>query len=233
MRGGLKAPLNKPYMKRRTARRATAKDEMTPLSIPPSGSRPRTPLGLILRRARPLIVMLTLMWLAHALNVGLGGALTETLGLIPRTTEGLTGVLAMPFVHGDWAHLIANSGPMIALGGMIIVLAPRRILPVTAFVVIVSGALIWLFARAHIHIGASAVVFGWFGYLVALGLLERSREAMLGAFLAIAFFGASMFAGVLPDDPRVSWDGHLAGLVAGIAAAWPFRRRPTKLRVLH
>lgn len=176
------------------------------------------------RRYGPLAALLGAIWIAHILNIALDGALTRRLGLIPRRLEGLDGVLAMPFLHGNWEHLWANTPPLLILGAAILTLAPRRFWSATAICIVLGGLLIWALARGHNHIGASALIFGWFGFLVALGLLERSIAAALGAAVAILAYGAQTFLGLLPSDDRVSWDGHLAGLAAGIIAAWLLRR---------
>ncbi len=177
-------------------------------------------------RAAPLLAMVAAFWAAHVLNIALSGRLTESFGLIPRRLDGLDGVIAMPFLHGDWGHLSANTPPLLVLGGLLVWLAPRQFLRVTAFCVVAGGLLTWLFARENNHIGASGLIFAWFGFLVALGVLERSWRALVGAGAAIFFYGAPTILGLAPEDTQVSWDGHLAGLAAGIAAAWLWRRPP-------
>ena len=176
-----------------------------------------------MRRYAPLAFLISAIWLAHLANIALSGAMTRTLGLIPRRLDGLDGVFAMPFLHGNWEHLWANTAPLLILGAVILTLAPRRFWPATIICVVLGGLLIWIFARGHNHIGASALVFGWFGFLVALGVLERSATAALGAALAIVAYGAQTVLGLMPGDARVSWDGHLAGLAAGFLAAWRLR----------
>lgn len=187
----------------------------------------------IWRRFRPLIAIVAAMWLTHLINVSLGGALTERLGLAPRRVDGLDGVVAMPFLHGSWEHLSANTAPLLTLGGVILTLAPRRFWTATAICVVVGGMLTWMLARAHLHIGASGLVFGWFGFLVALGLMERSWPAVIGAGVAVLMHGASTILGLMPTDSSVSWDGHLAGLAAGVAAAWLLKRPPVEQRRLR
>ena len=179
--------------------------------------------GAVWRRYAPLAALIAAIWLAHLLNIVLGGELTVRLGLIPRRLDSLDGVLAMPFLHGSWAHLWANTTPLLILGALILTLAPRRFWPATLICLLLGGALIWLLARGQNHIGASALIFGWFGFLVALGVLERSPAAVLGAVIAVLAYGAQTMLGLRPDDARISWDGHLAGLVAGVVAAWRLR----------
>lgn len=176
------------------------------------------------RRFRLLLLFVGALWIVHLVNILMGGAMTRALGLVPRRIDGLDGVLAMPFLHGSWEHLWANTTPLLLLGGLILALAPERFVRATLISVLLGGALTWIFARDNNHIGASGLIFGWFGFLVALGLLERSGRALLGAFIAIAFYGASTILGLDPREMRVSWEGHLAGLVAGAAAAWILRQ---------
>lgn len=183
----------------------------------------RLTLRALLGRYAPLAGLIAAVWATHLLNIVLDGALTRRLGLSPRRLDGLDGVVAMPLLHGNWEHLWANTTPLLILGATILTVAPRRFWPATLITVLLGGLLIWLFARGHNHIGASALVFGWFGFLVALGLFERSAAAALGAVVAIVAYGAQTFLGLLPANTQISWDGHLAGLVAGVAAAWRLR----------
>ncbi|MEO1330189.1 MAG: rhomboid family intramembrane serine protease [Pseudomonadota bacterium] len=180
------------------------------------------------RSVAPLIAFVASLWAAHVFNIALQGALTERFGLIPRRIDGLDGILAMPFLHGDWAHLSANTPPLLVLGGLIILLAPDRFWTATLLGVLLGGALTWLFARHNNHIGASGLIFAWFGFLVALGVLERSARALIGAGVAVFFYGAPTLLGLAPEDSRISWDGHLAGLAAGVVAAWALHRPPRR-----
>lgn len=178
------------------------------------------------RRFQPLLVFLLALWLVHGLDRALDFALSDQFGLRPREIGGLPGVLAMPFLHADWPHLTANTTSLLGLGALILILAPRRFWPATLITVLLAGALIWVFARPYPHVGASGLVFGWFGFLIVFGLLERTPTALLGAGVAILAFGASTVSGLTPIDERVSWEGHLAGLVAGAGAAlWLSRAR--------
>ena len=58
---------------------------------------------------------LAVFWAVFVVNSLLGGALLS-LGVIPRTTVGLRGILFAPFLHGSLNHLVANSIPFLALG---------------------------------------------------------------------------------------------------------------------
>ena len=94
----------------------------------------------------------------------------------------------------------------------------RALLAVNAVVIGTGGGLVWLFGSTAIHIGASGLIFGWFGFLVARGLVDRSLVT-LGAALLTGFLYGSILWGVLPGQPGVSWEGHLFGAIAGAVAA--------------
>jgi len=81
-----------------------------------------------------------------------------------------------------------------------------------------SGAALWLLGRSAYHVGASSVLFGYFGYLVARGWYERSVTARLVVLLTLGLYGGIVW-GVLPTRPFISWEGHLFGLLAGVLVA--------------
>jgi hypothetical protein len=57
----------------------------------------------------------------------------------------------------------------------------------------------------------------------ALGLLRRDRPAIAAAMIAFMLYGGMLLT-VLPREPGVSWQAHLGGALAGLLAAWLFRR---------
>lgn len=139
-------------------------------------------------------------------------------GIVPRTVDGLRGILLWPFLHASFGHVLSNTLPMAVLGGVIAMRGRRVLLQVSLTVALVSGVGVWVFARPGIHVGASGLVFGYFGYLVARGWYQRSFSAVVVAILVVFFYGGLIF-GVLPSFGFVSWEGHLFGLLAGVLAA--------------
>ncbi len=138
--------------------------------------------------------------------------------LIPRTSHGLLGVLTMPFVHASWTHLVVNTLPLATFAWLVLIRGPIYFARVTIFIALVGGLGVWVFARSAAHVGASGLIFGYFGFLVARGLYDRQLRSIAIA-LGVAFVYGSMIGGVLPGLPQVSWEGHLAGLLAGVLAA--------------
>ena len=178
----------------------------------------RNHMSTFLRRAAALVAFVAVLWVLQAVNWITGYGLNPTFGLIPRYLSGLDGVIAMPLLHGSFAHLMANSPPLLVMGGLLVATTTRALLPVNAIVIVLGGGLVWLFGSSAIHIGASGLVFGWFGFLVTLGFVDRSLIT-LGSALVVGVLYGSILWGVLPGQPGVSWEAHLFGAIAGAAAA--------------
>lgn len=144
----------------------------------------------------------------------------ESAGVEPRTTDGLWGILFAPILHGDWAHLTANTVPLIVLGFLVLLSGIGRGLAATAVIWVVAGAGTWLFAGSgETHIGASSLIFGWLTYLIVRGIFTRHvGQILLGVAVFLLYGG--MLWGVLPSAPHISWQGHLFGAVGGVVAAW-------------
>ena len=144
----------------------------------------------------------------------------NNLGIRPRNILGLQGIIFAPFLHGSWRHLISNTFPLVILSWLIMARDRSEWIAVTVLTAIASGLGTWLFGgAATIHIGASGVVFGYFGFLVARAYFERSLGSIAISLLVLALFGG-MIWGILPVRVGISWEGHLFGLLGGIAAAW-------------
>ncbi len=169
-------------------------------------------------RLAALAGFIVLLWAIQALNWVMGGALNPAFGLIPRRVEGLDGVALMPLLHGSYGHLLANTAPLAVMGALLALTATRALIAVNAIIVLGGGVAVWLLGSPAIHIGASGLVFGWFGFLVARGWLDRSPVTVICALGVGALYGAMLW-GVLPGRAGVSWEAHLFGALAGIGAA--------------
>lgn len=141
-------------------------------------------------------------------------------GVRPRTDEGLLGVVFAPLLHGGWAHLVANTIPLLVLGFLLALSGVRTWVSVTAIVWVVGGLGVWLFGDSNtVHIGASGLVFGWLVHLIVRGIFARSlRQLALGVVVFLVY--GSVLWGVIPGRPGISWEGHLFGALGGALAAW-------------
>ncbi len=169
-----------------------------------------------------ILGLLTVMWAVEVLNGFMGHQLIEW-GILPRTTRGLVGIPLSPVLHGSVSHLLSNTIPFLVLGGLVGLRGSQVLMRVSLFIVVVGGAAVWLLGRTAIHVGASGLVFGYFGYLVANGWYDRRPSSILVAIAVIIFYGGLIF-GVLPSLSFVSWESHLFGLIAGVLAARLTRR---------
>lgn len=144
------------------------------------------------------------------------------LGIRPRSTQGLVGILLAPLLHADFAHLIANSPALVVLGTALLYLYPSSALRVLPAIYVGSGVAVWLLARSGVHLGASGLVYGLASYVLVAGLLRRDRRAIASALLVCFMYGALLW-GLFPVRHGVSWETHLAAALIGAALAPVFR----------
>ena len=161
--------------------------------------------------------VVALLWGIECVNALLGHRLISW-GILPRTFGGLVGIPLSPFLHGSFTHLILNTVPLVTLGSFVAFYGVRLFVAVSLWIILLSGTALWLFGRSAYHVGASSVLFGYFGYLVARGWYERSVTALLVALLTLVLYGSIVW-GVLPTRSYISWEGHLFGLLAGVLVA--------------
>ena len=171
-----------------------------------------------------LLGFVAVIWVVEVVNLFMGHALDQY-GNFPRTVQGLRGIALGPFIHGGIGHVLANTPPLLILGGLSAYRGRAAFPWASLFIILVGGAGVWAFGRSAFHIGASGLVFGYFGYLVGRGWYDKSIISILVAVAVIVVFGWGMLMGILPTGGIVSWEGHLCGLVAGVLVAGFTRRR--------
>lgn len=172
--------------------------------------------------ARLALGFVALLWLIHLMNWA--AALDPApFGVHPRQLAGALGVLSAPLVHGDFAHLVANSAPLAVVGTAMLFLYPSASLRVLPAIYLGPGIAVWLFGRDSTHLGASGLVYGLVAYVFVAGLLRRDRRAIAASFV-VAFMYGSLAWGVLPTREPVSWETHLAAALIGVVLAFALRR---------
>lgn len=164
-----------------------------------------------------------LLWLIKLVEV-LGGLDFSRFGIYPRQLDGLSGVLIAPFIHGSFAHLFANTGPIIVIGTMLLYGYPRSASVLLPVVYLGGGSAVWLFARDAYHIGASGLTFGMLFFVFTVGTLRWERRAIAISLIVFFLYG-SMIWGVLPSTPDVSFESHLSGGLVGIVLAFLLQHR--------
>jgi membrane associated rhomboid family serine protease len=161
---------------------------------------------------------LVLMWLVEVLDTFAFDDGLQVHGIEPRRVDGLEGVILAPLLHDGWAHIISNSIPFLVMGALVMTYGLRRWTTATVFITVTGGLATWLFARSGNHIGASILVFGYFGFLLGMAWFERSIKS-IGIAVVVAVIYGGLIWGALPTDSGVSWEGHFFGGVAGVVAA--------------
>ena len=146
------------------------------------------------------------------------------LTVTPGSWEGLLGVLTAPLLHGSVEHIVANCIAVLMLGTLAGTTFPKATLRALPLLWVGSGLIAWLLGQpgSH-HLGASGVTHGLMFLVFVLGLLRRDRAAIAAGMLAFAFYGGMLMT-ILPREAGVSWESHLGGALAGVLAAFLFRR---------
>jgi membrane associated rhomboid family serine protease len=196
-------------------------------------------------QARLLIDLLVIAWAVAIVDfVIFPGVLGTLFSLKPRRLTSIPNILLRPFLHSNWAHLLSNSTGFLIFGGMIVLRDAADLAIVSLTTVFISGAMLWLVGKPSNYRGASSMIFGYVGFLLALIYLYRDPLATIFfAVILLSFFfghiwvvptftgenkwsfGQSLW-GILPQAPGIAWEGHLFGFLAGIWTA-------TRLNDLH
>jgi membrane associated rhomboid family serine protease len=172
---------------------------------------------------RALGVSLGALWIGYAAVVLSGGGLLA-FGVVPRTSTGLLGIVAAPFLHANLTHLLANTLSFAVLGWLVMWRDPRHFWQVTVTSLLTAGLAAWLLGAPHsVHVGASGLVFGYLGFLMLSGWYARTFAAVALSVVVTAAWGGLVF-GVLPGAPGVSWPSHLGGFAGGVLLARAYRR---------
>ena len=175
-------------------------------------------LEAIKKNIAPLTLFVTAIWIVEIANFFLGHGLTAW-GILPRQASGLSGIPLAPFLHDGLWHAASNTLPLLILGSLMIVSGRARFWAMTTGIVLLGGFLVWLFARNALHVGASGLVFGYFGALLSRAYFERNLLSIAIACATVLLYGGILW-GILPLRSYVSFEGHLFGLVAGVVMAW-------------
>lgn len=179
---------------------------------------------------RVMVRILVVLWLIQVANALTGYGVSLALGTRAHDIGSLPTVFTSPLVHASWQHIEYNSGPLFIYGFLAAFRGVRKFLWVTLVIMAVGGVATWLVEPPGvIGVGASGVIFGWFGYVLVRGLFDRhGTDIVIGLVMVLCF--AYTFQDLLPQsDPTIGWQAHLAGLITGVVCGWLFReRRPKK-----
>lgn len=171
----------------------------------------------ISRQYIPTVLMLLGgLWVFNIINWRTGSRLNR-LGIRPRRVSGLVGIIFAPFLHSNFNHLLFNTVPLLCLGLFVMTLGLETFYWATGIITLLAGLGVWVVGRRGVHIGASALISGYFGYVVASAYLQPTFTTFFCAGVALYYFGGILFS-LFPTEESTSWEGHLCGFLSGLFA---------------
>ena len=161
---------------------------------------------------------IAIAWIVQIANMFLGYRL-NILGIIPRHVIGLPGIVLSPLLHGSINHIFMNSLFFFAMAGMVSLNGMQTFAIVSISITLISGTLVWLFARLACHVGASGLIMGYWSFVMVKAYIDPQFIDVISAVLGLYYFGIDLLSSIAPGERGVSVEGHVAGLVAGAATA--------------
>ncbi|MFW5758629.1 MAG: rhomboid family intramembrane serine protease [Bacteroidota bacterium] len=172
------------------------------------------------------LVLIILAWIIKLIETILSVEF-YTWGIYPLRFEGLKGIIFSPFIHGSYEHLLSNTFPLLILGTALFYFYRNLGFTITILSWLISGIWVWVFARESYHIGASGIIYSWAAFLFVSGVI-RDHPRLMALSLLIAFLYGSMVWGIFPLRERMSWEGHLMGMLAGIVLSLFYKEKGPK-----
>ena len=195
---------------------------MNDLSIMDNKAERRKFLGSLIV---PLLIVTT-MWVVKIVEVSLGVNLGRW-GVTPHTAQGLLGILTLPFLHGNWEHLLSNTVPVLVLGTALYYCYPTLANRVLLVIYLASGLVTWCIGNPDsTHIGASALVYGLNLFLISSGFIRGNRMLIVISLIMVFLYGSFIW-GMIPSlaiPQNISWEGHLSGAIIGVLLAFFLRK---------
>lgn len=181
------------------------------------------------------LILVAIMWTVKISEMSLGIDLSR-FGLIPHTAQGLLGILTLPFLHGNWEHLMANSIPVIILGTALYYFYPTLANRVMLITYLASGLLTWCIGNTNTtHIGASALIYGLNLFLIVSGFIRGNRQLIVISLIMVFLYGSFIW-GMIPSlakPQHISWEGHLSGAIIGVVLALLLRKEGPQKEIHH
>src|SRR3954453_15585009 len=168
-----------------------------------AGSRAAGELSVQATRALSAVaivgLMLAVMWVLELIDYADNGSL-EQYGIRSRDFSDLPDIFSAPFLHANFDHIAANTLPFAILGLVAAIRGVAQFLLMNLMVIVVGGLGDWFTGPSNAEtLGASILVFGYFGYIVGRGVFER-RIADAVIAVVVALFYWSILYGLVPTD---------------------------------
>ena len=184
---------------------------------------------MLIRRSSILAVLAVLLCILLIFQYGPPSLFGDVVwAIFPMNLQRWEGIWLGAFVHGSWDHLWGNVIALSVFSALFMIQFPTQWLRFWALQHLFASLLLWFIGNVGMdaervgsaHIGASIWVYAFGGFILTAAIIQRTKQAMSIFFLVLLIYGG-FFWGLLPVDPKVSWQGHVSGLVVGaIIARW-------------
>ncbi|MBF2709712.1 rhomboid family intramembrane serine protease [Flavobacterium soyangense] len=161
----------------------------------------------------PLFFVLFL-WFVYWLEIRFDFDFTEN-GIFPRTLSGLQGIIFSPFIHADVEHLYNNSIPLLILLAALQYFYTRQSVAVISFGILLSGLITWVIGRDSYHIGASSLIYVLVSFIFFKGIQTKYYRLVALSLAVVVVYGGLIWYIFPKVEEKISWEGHLAGLITG------------------
>lgn len=149
------------------------------------------------------------------------------LGIYPLKLNGVMGIFFSPFIHASFSHIISNTFPLLILISLIFFFYNQIAVKSILLLWFLSGALTWFIGRGAYHIGASGLIFALVFFLFFSGLFRRYEPLSAVSMIVVFIYGSTIWS-IFPIaelvDVSLSWEAHLSGAIAGLIAAFIYRK---------
>lgn len=177
--------------------------------------------------AYPLFFIL-FIWIVFWFEVRFGFNFSK-FGIYPLEFKGLRGIIFSPFIHGDIQHIYHNTIPLLVLLMALFYFYRPIAWKIIFFGILISGLLTWSIGRPSYHIGASSLIYVLVSFIFFKGIFTKYFRLVALSLLVIFLYG-SMIWYVFPIEEKVSWEGHLSGLITGLIFALYFKKKIPKAK---
>ena len=152
-------------------------------------------------------------------------------GILPRTFSGLQGLFFSPFIHADMEHLYNNSIPLLILLAALRYFYPKQSIAIIGYGIVLSGFITWVIGRDSYHIGASSLIYVLVSFIFFKGIQTKYYRLVALSLTVIMIYGGLVWYIFPKVEEKISWEGHLAGLITGFALSM-FYKTPEYKKII-
>lgn len=168
------------------------------------------------------ILFVLIIWIVFWIEVRFGVHFNDY-GIYPQTLKGLRGIVFSPFLHSSMEHLYHNTIPLFVLSTALFYFYHKISWKVLIYGILLSGFLTWCIGRPANHIGASGLIYVLMSFTLFKGIFSKNFR-LIAVSMVVVFLYGSMIWYVFPVKDKMSWEGHLSGLIVGLIFAIYFRK---------